>query len=164
MSKILRRFALAALILLAIKHGQKLGLPFYPVNTRNGDAVDIDIPQVHDVGDEVLEDDENIRSGTNSGRANSPTNPEEIKATIIREFEVLGREAVDWALRVAFCESTFNPLADNGTSCGLYQYLPATWEGSWNPYRDYSIWDWRAQVKATAVAYQLGKQGWWVCK
>ena len=45
---------------------------------------------------------------------------------------------------------------------GLFQYAPATWRGSWNPYRGRSITDGAAQIKATALALRLGYgHAWW---
>ena len=45
---------------------------------------------------------------------------------------------------------------------GLFQYHPATWKGSWNPYRGRSIIDGAAQIKATALALRLGYgHAWW---
>jgi hypothetical protein len=39
---------------------------------------------------------------------------------------------------------------------GLFQYLPSTWRGSWNPWRRYSIFDGAAQIRATALAVKRG--------
>ena len=45
---------------------------------------------------------------------------------------------------------------------GLFQYAPATWKGSWNPWRSSSITDGAAQIKATALAIRLGYgHAWW---
>ncbi len=49
-----------------------------------------------------------------------------------------------------------------GGFCGLFQYAPSTWKGSWNPYRGASIYDGAAQIRATALAIHLGHgPGWW---
>jgi hypothetical protein len=49
-----------------------------------------------------------------------------------------------------------------GGYSGLFQYAPATWKGSWNPYRSASIDDGSAQIKATALALHLGYgHAWW---
>ncbi len=49
-----------------------------------------------------------------------------------------------------------------GGYVGLYQYHPSTWKGSWNPYRGSPITDGAAQIKATALALQLGYgPRWW---
>jgi peptidoglycan hydrolase CwlO-like protein len=45
---------------------------------------------------------------------------------------------------------------------GLFQYAPATWKGSWNPWRSSDITDGAAQIKATALAIHQGHgHGWW---
>jgi len=45
---------------------------------------------------------------------------------------------------------------------GLFQYAPATWKGSWNPWRSSSITDGAAQIKATALAIRKGYgHSWW---
>ncbi len=45
---------------------------------------------------------------------------------------------------------------------GLFQYSPATWKGSWNPYRAAGITDGAAQIRATALALKMGYgHAWW---
>jgi peptidoglycan hydrolase CwlO-like protein len=45
---------------------------------------------------------------------------------------------------------------------GLFQYSPATWKGSWNPYRSAGITDGAAQIRATALALKMGYgHAWW---
>jgi peptidoglycan hydrolase CwlO-like protein len=49
-----------------------------------------------------------------------------------------------------------------GGYCGLFQYAPGTWEGSWNPWRSSPVTDGAAQVKATALALRQGYgHAWW---
>ncbi len=48
-----------------------------------------------------------------------------------------------------------------GMFYGLFQYYPATWKGSWNPWRDCDICDGAAQIKATALAIKMGKGPYW---
>ena len=49
-----------------------------------------------------------------------------------------------------------------GGYCGLFQYAPSTWKGSWNPWRTASITDGTAQIKATALAIRQGNgHAWW---
>jgi hypothetical protein len=43
-----------------------------------------------------------------------------------------------------------------GTFIGLFQYLPSTWRGTWNPWRRLSIYDGWAQIRATAYALHKG--------
>jgi len=45
---------------------------------------------------------------------------------------------------------------------GLYQYVPETWEGKWNPWRERDIFHGPSQIKATALAIRNGKgPTWW---
>ena len=45
---------------------------------------------------------------------------------------------------------------------GLFQYSASAWSGSWNPWRQASIFDGSAQIRATALAIHLGHgPGWW---
>ena len=49
-----------------------------------------------------------------------------------------------------------------GGYCGLFQYRPVTWKGSWNPYRSAGITDGAAQIRATARALKMGHgHAWW---
>ena len=66
-----------------------------------------------------------------------------------------------WDLMI--CESSGRPDVVAGENYGLFQYNAATWAGDWNPYRDQSIFDARAQIFATAKAWHDGSQGWWGC-
>lgn len=67
--------------------------------------------------------------------------------------------------RVMQCESGGNPNASGGGGryLGLFQYAPGTWGGSWNPYRNESIWDAKSQIFATAKAWSIGMQNQWSC-
>jgi hypothetical protein len=64
-----------------------------------------------------------------------------------------------WA--VMMCESSGRPDVIAGPYHGLFQYIVETWRGAWNPYRDSPILDPRAQIFATAKAWQDGHQSWW---
>jgi peptidoglycan hydrolase CwlO-like protein len=45
---------------------------------------------------------------------------------------------------------------------GLFQYAPSTWRGDWNPWRQRSITDGAAQIRATALALRQGRgPAWW---
>jgi hypothetical protein len=74
-------------------------------------------------------------------------------------------QSVDKMYRVMMCESSGNPRAVGGGGAwlGLFQYAPRTWRGSWNPYRNQSIWDPKAQIFATAKAWSIGMQSHWSC-
>ncbi len=73
-------------------------------------------------------------------------------------------EPVDAMWSVMICESSGNPdIVGSGTYHGLFQYSQQTWLGDWNMYRDSSIFDARAQIFATAKAWNEGHQHWWGC-
>lgn len=73
-------------------------------------------------------------------------------------------ESVDAMWSVMICESSGNPeIVGSGIYHGLFQYSQQTWQGDWNIYRDSSIFDARAQIFATAKAWQEGNQHWWGC-
>ena len=65
--------------------------------------------------------------------------------------------------QVMLCESSGQPGLVASSYYGLFQYQQTTWAGEWNPYRDSSILDPRAQIFATAKAWQDGNQHWWGC-
>lgn len=100
------------------------------------------------------------------------TGPEPIVASITKWAAHYG-VPVERLLRIAKCESGYNPKAVNrgyyaggGNPSGLFQYLPST-------FRSYSkmaglenadIWDYEAQAHVTAWAFANGKSGAWECK
>lgn len=75
------------------------------------------------------------------------------------------QQSVSKMWSVMLCESGGNAGAAGGGGryFGLFQYAPATWAGSWNPYRNNSILDARSQIFATAKAWSIGMQGSWSC-
>jgi soluble lytic murein transglycosylase-like protein len=75
-----------------------------------------------------------------------------------------GHPGLGWALRVAACESGFNPYAVNRYSgaSGLFQFLPSTWRTT--PFGNASIWDPTAQAQAARWMYDNGRVGEWVCR
>lgn len=93
-----------------------------------------------------------------------PSSPEveKIKSTIISEFSSLGSEAVDWGLRVANCESHYNPLAVNPTSgcTGLFQFAHRTFYGNGGK----NILDPNDQIAIAKKMYANGQQYQWSCK
>lgn len=65
---------------------------------------------------------------------------------------------------VMMCESRGQAgIASPAGHTGLFQYSPATWNGAWNTYRDQGIRDARAQIFATALAWQRNMQRQWGC-
>ncbi len=75
------------------------------------------------------------------------------------------RDSVEKMWAVMVCESHGDPdvVNPNGLYHGLFQYHKKTWRGSWNPYREESIYDAKAQIFATAKAWSEGYQRWWGC-
>lgn len=56
----------------------------------------------------------------------------------------------------------YSSIVGPGGFYGLFQYAPATWKGSWNPYRSAGITDGAAQIRATALALKMGYgHTWW---
>jgi hypothetical protein len=70
---------------------------------------------------------------------------------------------LSWALRVAYCESRYNPLAINRSSgaSGLFQFMPSTWNAN---FPGQNIWDPYAQARGALVFYNAGRQSAWTCK
>jgi hypothetical protein len=74
-----------------------------------------------------------------------------------------GSPGLTWALRVAHCESRYNPLAVNASSgaSGLFQFMPSTWNAY---FAGWNIWDPYAQARAALVFYNRGATNAWTCK
>ena len=74
-------------------------------------------------------------------------------------------ESVERMYSVMICESGGQATIVNpaGPYTGLFQYSAQTWNDDWNEYRDEGILDPRAQIFATALAWQRGMQGHWGC-
>ncbi len=79
-------------------------------------------------------------------------------------YAVFGNSpGLSWALRVAYCESRYNPLAVNRSSgaSGLFQFMPSTWNAN---FPGQNIWDPYAQARGALVFYNAGRQSAWTCK
>lgn len=79
-------------------------------------------------------------------------------------YAVFGNSpGLSWALRVANCESHYNPLAVNRSSgaSGLFQFMPSTWNVN---FPGQNIWDPNAQARGALVFYNAGRQSAWTCK
>jgi len=74
-----------------------------------------------------------------------------------------GSPGLSWALRVANCESHYNPLAVNRSSgaSGLFQFMPSTWNAN---FPGQNIWDPMAQAHGALVFFNAGRQSAWTCK
>ena len=94
----------------------------------------------------------------------APTYTGSVPDLIRAVFAAAGQEGVDWALRVAKCESGFNPNSYNASSgaSGVFQFMPATWRGS--PYASSSPFDANANVRAALWLYQRSGPNQWSCK
>jgi transglycosylase-like protein with SLT domain len=87
-----------------------------------------------------------------------------IQQIILDAFAPLGSAVQQWALRVAKCESNYNPYAVNRSSgaSGLFQFLAPTWAGT--PQRAQSVFDPVANAQAAAWLYQRYGPSQWSCK
>jgi len=65
------------------------------------------------------------------------------------------------AIRVANCESTFNPYA-SGKHLGLFQFLPSTWQTT--PYRNKDALKAKWNARAAMWAWSVGRRGEWECQ
>jgi resuscitation-promoting factor RpfB len=86
---------------------------------------------------------------------------------IIRDAAAAQGADADQLVRVAYCESRFNPGAYNASGAsGLFQFMPATWAA--NSVRagfgGASVWDPVASANVAAYMFRLGQSGQWVCK
>ena len=97
---------------------------------------------------------------------NPPPSVQQIQQIIRDAFAPLGPSVQDWALRVAKCESSYNPNAVNRSSgaSGLFQFLPSTWASTPQAKAGKSVFDPVANAQAAAWLYQRWGPGQWVCK
>ena len=97
-----------------------------------------------------------------------PASPSAIQKIILDAFASLGSAAQAWALRVAKCESNYNPMAVNRSSgaSGLFQFLPSTWANTPQGKAGRSVFDATANAQAAAWYYNAtGRTGRpWSCK
>lgn len=87
-----------------------------------------------------------------------------IQQIILDAFAPLGAGAQQWALRVAKCESGYNPNAVNRGSgaSGLFQFMPATWASM--PQHSQSVFNPVANAQAAAALYARSGPNQWSCK
>jgi soluble lytic murein transglycosylase-like protein len=87
-----------------------------------------------------------------------------IQQIITNAFAPQGQAAVDWGLRIAKCESGYNPYAQNPSGAsGLFQFMPSTFANTPPGRAGGSIWDPTANSQAAAWMYSQGRQGEWEC-
>lgn len=102
------------------------------------------------------------RIGTRAAAA-----PGDIQAIITAAAAQWGADA-NQLLRVAYCESHYNPYAYNAGSgaSGLFQFLPSTWAANSvrAGYGGASPFDAVANANTAAMMFARGQAGQWVCK
>jgi hypothetical protein len=86
-----------------------------------------------------------------------------IQDIITKAFSPFGATAVAWGLRVAKCESGYNPQAYNpaGPYYGLFQFLMSTFNAT--PFKGQNIYDPVANAGAAAWKYSQGGASAWGC-
>jgi hypothetical protein len=90
----------------------------------------------------------------------------DIQSIIVAAADRFGVDS-SWLLRVAKCESGFNPNAYNASGAsGLFQFMPATFAA--NSVRagfgGASIWDPVASANTAAYMFSVGQSRQWTCK
>jgi hypothetical protein len=99
--------------------------------------------------------------------------PGTVSATTYTEDEIkrIIRQAADMyeqprrdMLRVAYCESRYNPRAYNpsGPYYGLFQFLQSTFNST--PYADHNIYNPKANARAAAWMWSVGRRNEWACQ
>lgn len=93
-----------------------------------------------------------------------PPAPGSVQDIIVRACSPYGQATVDWCLRVASCESGYNPNAYNpaGPYYGLFQFLMSTFKNT--PYGNQNIYDPYYNAAAAAWKYSVSGGGAWGCK
>ncbi len=96
-----------------------------------------------------------------------PPVPSEIEA-IIRSAAAEWNADADQLLRVAWCESRYNPSAYNASSStsGLFQFKPGTWAANSvrAGYGGASVFDPVANANVAAYMFAIGQARQWACK
>ena len=95
--------------------------------------------------------------------AAAAAHPPSIQDLIRGAFQPLGDGAVNWAEKIAWCESRYDPNAVNSESdaAGLFQFLPSTWAGT--PFASDSPFDPSANAHAAAWLLQTYGPNQWEC-
>ena len=117
------------------------------------------------VGTSAPAPEQNTETSTPSASA-SEASPEQYRAWISEARRAHPYpESEEKMHAVMMCESGGNAEIVNpaGPYSGLFQYAAGTWNGDWNDYRGSDIFDARAQIFATALAWNKGMQSHWGC-
>jgi uncharacterized protein YraI len=88
---------------------------------------------------------------------------DELVAVITDAANAYGQPVEDM-IRVAACESVWDPYAVNSSSgaSGLFQFMPGTWLTT--PYADQDIFDPVANANAAAWMWSVGRRNEWSCQ
>ena len=89
---------------------------------------------------------------------------QQVQEAIIRWANHYGVSSAQ-LLRVAECESHFDPNANNGSHFGVFQFAPSTFSA--NAARcgaGTDIWNIENQAKTAAYMFSKGQSGQWSCK
>jgi len=95
-----------------------------------------------------------------------PPGSSDIEA-IIRDAAAAQGANAEQLLRVAYCESRYNPGAYNASGAsGLFQFLPSTWTANSvrAGFAGASVWDPVASANVAAYMFARGQAGQWVCR
>jgi surface rod structure-forming protein G/transglycosylase-like protein with SLT domain len=96
-----------------------------------------------------------------------PPGPSEIE-TVIRAAAATWGADVDQLLRIAWCESRYNPAAYNASSgaSGLFQFIPGTWvlNSPRSGFGGASVFDPVANANTAAMMFASGQARQWACK
>ena len=96
-----------------------------------------------------------------------PPGPSEIE-TVIRAAAATWGADVDQLLRIAWCESRYNPAAYNASSgaSGLFQFIPGTWalNSPRSGFGGASVFDPVANANTAAMMFAKGQARQWACK
>jgi hypothetical protein len=97
----------------------------------------------------------------------APPPPADIEAIIRAAAAKYGVDP-ETLLRVAYCESRYDPLAYNGVlgASGLFQIIPGTWRANSAAagYGGASVWDPVANANVAAFMFANHQAGQWACK
>jgi soluble lytic murein transglycosylase-like protein len=96
----------------------------------------------------------------------TPTASSEIEA-IIRDAAAAQGADAEQLLRVAYCESRFNPGAYNASGAsGLFQFMPSTWAANSvrAGFAGASVFDPVASANVAAWMFARGQAFQWVCR
>ena len=144
--KYVKHLALAALLLIGIT--STACTPEQVISYGRQQGVEISGPDAREISKQLTDD-----SGSKS-----------VPDMIVEEFAGTGHEQK--ALKVAKCESGFNPSAKNSSSSasGVFQIIRGTWNAYARPGE--SVWNARDNIRVAYRIWKASNQSWrqWVCR